>query len=165
MWDLPGPGLEPVSPALAGGFLTTAPPGKSSHHFFISFSLHGDSSSFLKDSSRKENDMVCLTGGEVAEHWATVGRHGSSFGVFLWFHSFMYWTPLACLWALFWQASFCHSPCQRLISRLITDVELIFIYSRCPISPAPRMTMGPVSAPLSCQTPPFLWREWNAWKS
>ena len=32
MWDLPGPGLEPVSPALAGGFLTTAPPGKSHHH-------------------------------------------------------------------------------------------------------------------------------------
>ena len=29
MWDLPGPGIEPVSPALAGGFLTAAPPGKS----------------------------------------------------------------------------------------------------------------------------------------
>ena len=29
MWGLPGPGLEPVSPALAGRFLTTAPPGKS----------------------------------------------------------------------------------------------------------------------------------------
>ena len=28
MWDLPGPGIEPVSPALAGGFLTTVPPGK-----------------------------------------------------------------------------------------------------------------------------------------
>ena len=28
MWDLPGPGLEPMSPALAGGFPTTAPPGK-----------------------------------------------------------------------------------------------------------------------------------------
>ena len=28
MWDLPGPGLKPVSPALAGGFLTTEPPGK-----------------------------------------------------------------------------------------------------------------------------------------
>ena len=28
MWDPPGPGLKPVSPALAGGFLTTAPPGK-----------------------------------------------------------------------------------------------------------------------------------------
>ena len=29
MWDLPGPGLEPVSPAVAGGVLTTVPPGKS----------------------------------------------------------------------------------------------------------------------------------------
>ena len=29
MWDLPGPGIEPESPALAGGFLTTGPPGKS----------------------------------------------------------------------------------------------------------------------------------------
>ena len=29
MWDLPGPGLEPMSPALAGGFLTSVPPGKS----------------------------------------------------------------------------------------------------------------------------------------
>ena len=29
MWDLPRPGLKPVSPALAGGFLTTAPPGRS----------------------------------------------------------------------------------------------------------------------------------------
>ena len=28
MWDLPRPGLEPVSPALAGGFSTAAPPGK-----------------------------------------------------------------------------------------------------------------------------------------
>ena len=28
MWDLPGPGLEPMSPALAGRLLTTAPRGK-----------------------------------------------------------------------------------------------------------------------------------------
>ena len=28
MWDLPGPGIEPVSPALAGGFFTIEPPGK-----------------------------------------------------------------------------------------------------------------------------------------
>ena len=28
MWDLPRPGLDPMSPALAGGFLTTEPPGK-----------------------------------------------------------------------------------------------------------------------------------------
>ena len=30
MWDFPRPGLEPVSPALAGRFSTTAPPGKPS---------------------------------------------------------------------------------------------------------------------------------------
>ena len=34
MWDPPGPGIEPVSPALAGGFLTTVPPGKSLKGFF-----------------------------------------------------------------------------------------------------------------------------------
>ena len=34
MWDLPRPGLEPVSPALAGRFSTTAPPGKP-HNFFF----------------------------------------------------------------------------------------------------------------------------------
>ena len=28
MWDLAGPGLKPMSPALAGRFLTTVPPGK-----------------------------------------------------------------------------------------------------------------------------------------
>ena len=29
MWHLPGPGIKPMSPALAGGLLTTVPPGKS----------------------------------------------------------------------------------------------------------------------------------------
>ena len=29
MWNLPRLGIQPVSPALAGGFLTTGPPGKS----------------------------------------------------------------------------------------------------------------------------------------
>ena len=33
MWDLPRPGLKPVSPALAGGFLTTVPPGKAKNYF------------------------------------------------------------------------------------------------------------------------------------
>ena len=33
IWDLPRPGLEPVSPALAGGFLTTVPAGKSLHTY------------------------------------------------------------------------------------------------------------------------------------
>ena len=38
MWALPGPGLEHVSPALAGGFLTTAPPEKSL--LFFSFNIY-----------------------------------------------------------------------------------------------------------------------------
>ena len=33
-WDPPGPGLEPTSPALAGGLPTTAPPGKPQNTFF-----------------------------------------------------------------------------------------------------------------------------------
>ena len=33
MWDLPRPWLEPVSPALAGRFSTTAPPGKPKIYF------------------------------------------------------------------------------------------------------------------------------------
>ena len=39
-WDLPRPGLEPVSPALAGRFSTTAPPGKP-HVFLIVMSTIG----------------------------------------------------------------------------------------------------------------------------
>ena len=35
MWDPPGPGLEPVSPALAGRFSTTAPPGKPCNFCFL----------------------------------------------------------------------------------------------------------------------------------
>ena len=33
--NLPRPGLEPVFPALAGGFLTAAPPGKSRGAAFL----------------------------------------------------------------------------------------------------------------------------------
>ena len=36
MWDLSGPGIEPVSPALHGGFLTTGSPGKPSNIILVS---------------------------------------------------------------------------------------------------------------------------------
>ena len=39
MWDLPRPGLKPVSPALAGRFSSTAPPGKPPIVVLISISL------------------------------------------------------------------------------------------------------------------------------
>ena len=51
MWDLPRPALEPVSPALAGGFLTTAPPGKSNlcvlKLFLSSVHIHLPNSFFM----------------------------------------------------------------------------------------------------------------------
>ena len=40
MWDLPRPGLEPVSPALAGRFSTTVPPGKPLGCVFVKRSSH-----------------------------------------------------------------------------------------------------------------------------
>ena len=39
MWDLPRPGLEPASPALAGRLSTTAPPGKPGW-YILSHSVH-----------------------------------------------------------------------------------------------------------------------------
>ena len=54
LWDLPGPGLEPVYPALAGGFSTTAPPGKPN-----STPLSRLGSNFL--SSAKLFLTFCLT--------------------------------------------------------------------------------------------------------
>ena len=41
MWDLPGPGIEPMSPALVGGFLTTAPPGKPLVSYWSTVMQHG----------------------------------------------------------------------------------------------------------------------------
>ena len=41
MWNLPGPGIEPVSSPVAGRFLTTGPPGKSpKSNFFPEISLY-----------------------------------------------------------------------------------------------------------------------------
>ena len=35
-WDLPNPGIKPMSPTLAGGFFTTKPPGKPCVYFISS---------------------------------------------------------------------------------------------------------------------------------
>ena len=37
MWDLPGPGIKPLSPLLTGRFLSTIPPGKSSPQIVIEY--------------------------------------------------------------------------------------------------------------------------------
>ena len=48
MWDLPRPGLEPVSPALAGRLLTTVPPGKPPGLFLM----------FRSIKSKIDGDMI-----------------------------------------------------------------------------------------------------------
>jgi len=44
IWCLPGPGVEPMSPALASGFLTTGPPGKPTPVFLPGKKSHGQRS-------------------------------------------------------------------------------------------------------------------------
>ena len=56
MWDLPGPGLEPMTPALAGGFLTIATPGKSRSLFFLTSLANGLSIWFIFS----ENQLLVL---------------------------------------------------------------------------------------------------------
>ena len=61
MWDLPGPGLEPVSPALAGAFSTTAPPGKPPDGLFASSSIISLSPSWSPVWSSALHQAVWLT--------------------------------------------------------------------------------------------------------
>ena len=42
MWDLPGPGYEPVSPASAGGLSTTAPPGKPHNYSYSTLEFNNE---------------------------------------------------------------------------------------------------------------------------
>ena len=60
MWDLPRPGLEPVSPALAGRFSTTAPPGNPPWTFIEGCSLTlKTKSSFLAQFQKwKYSDQI-----------------------------------------------------------------------------------------------------------
>ena len=55
MWDLPRPGHEPVSLALAGGFLTTAPPGKPHSTVLIEHFLQA----LLLDITTSTIDGIC----------------------------------------------------------------------------------------------------------
>ena len=43
MWNIPGPEIEPVSPALTGRFLTSGPLGKSSNIHLNGFKNVGES--------------------------------------------------------------------------------------------------------------------------
>ena len=59
MWDLPRPGLEPVSPALAGRLSTTAPPGKPLKLVLCGLvaAVHG-TSGFMATSSGRNHFLL-----------------------------------------------------------------------------------------------------------
>ena len=64
-WDLPRPGLEPVSPALAGRFSTTAPPGKPLLFFntFKNWSIGGfPGGTVVKNLPANAGDMGSVPG-------------------------------------------------------------------------------------------------------
>ena len=58
MWDLPGPGLEPLSPALAGGFLITAPPGKPRTSSLLNLQAPSLKQQLLRERLLKENHTL-----------------------------------------------------------------------------------------------------------
>ena len=77
MWDLHGPGIEAMSPALAGGFSTTGSPGKTMDSLFYYYiPLIIINSSFrwkvngenFKDRQWQKNKILCGT------HWRRVRK-------------------------------------------------------------------------------------------
>ena len=76
MWNLPGPGIEPISPALADRFLPTVPPGQSRSIYLLAESGLSCSGRYLSlwhvGSVALENPMD-----RGAWHAHTVHRAGS----------------------------------------------------------------------------------------
>ena len=60
MWDLPRPGLEPVSPALAGRFSTTAPPGKPRMRDLTGHLSVAQGFCFLAEKGNGERTEFCV---------------------------------------------------------------------------------------------------------
>ena len=72
VWGLPRPGIEPMSPALAGGFFTTTLPRKSqATFFFFSAMLYDmwDLSSLIKDQTHVP--CVDRTEFQPLDHWGS----------------------------------------------------------------------------------------------
>ena len=74
MWNLPGSGIKPESPALAGEFFTTEPPGKP-HDLFLIGKLSNSLSletkllipRILLDSRKKSHSFYTRMGEEMPE--------------------------------------------------------------------------------------------------
>ena len=63
--DLPDPGIKPMSPALAGGFFTSEPPGKPSQLQVMTNLLLVSINFPSLDVSYKRNQMSIIRGAEI----------------------------------------------------------------------------------------------------
>ena len=73
IWDLPRPAIEPISPALAGGFLTTGPPRQSlclHRDVLVKCFLASAEEALLGESGLVEG--LCLA--HSARLWPTLNR-------------------------------------------------------------------------------------------
>ena len=74
MWGLPRPGIQPVSPALAGRFLSTAPPGKSTERDFMKEGREGEEEEEREEEKEGENGEE-----EHQQHEVVSGLTGNGF--------------------------------------------------------------------------------------
>ena len=79
MWNLPEAGIEPVSPALAGRFLTTGPPGKSRRKDFEN-TTWADVMKNISCIFRKWQVFSCEWGMGHRKTWKAVRRKSIKFG-------------------------------------------------------------------------------------
>ena len=67
MWDFPRPGLELVSPAWAGRFSTTAPPGKPSNTVLNNYLTGGKTPPKISKAKSKENSGLLENGKKLSD--------------------------------------------------------------------------------------------------
>ena len=72
IWDLPRPGLEPVSPALAGGFSTTAPPGKPRTSVLNHYVISPQSTHHPLHQATPNFPLRLSSGTSLAAQWLTI---------------------------------------------------------------------------------------------
>ena len=128
MWSLPGPGIEPMFPTLAGGFLTTTPPGKFSA--LNSFLLHF----FCCESSPY---IVSLYGA----HWLSIFL-SFSFGSSIWMLS----TNLSSNTLILFSFSF---PCSSLLLNLCWILQ----FTHCIVHVKLPQSCPTLCDPMDCSPP------------
>ena len=95
MWDPPGPGHKPVSPALAGGLPTTAPPGKPEDQYCLKMSC------FYLRTKLRHNIYICT---QRKTYQKVVYKTLVTTIIIQWLWGCVSWQPEGCLWVAGWPA-------------------------------------------------------------